>query len=172
MLPLGSGVHAICSAPTTLTFHKLNVLQITVAVEPSGVKTLIPRPSGSGTSGPSRLTLLKLMTMLELPMLTDMPMSVPGRGAAGLVSVLSVTVTSWAAKSSTAVPAAGAQFPHPGGGGPSSPLPKIVLLVSVPAAPTIDTPFCAMNPSNECDGPAVLPDTFMIVEPRASNPLF
>ena len=94
-------------------------------------------------------------------------MSVPGRGAAGLVSVLLVTVTSWAPNSSTAVPALLPPTPAC-----ASPLPKIVLFCTVPAAPTIDTPFCAINPSNGCGGPAVLPDTFMIVEPRASNPLF
>ena len=148
--------------------HWLKVLQINVAFEPSGVKTSIPIPEVSGTSGPSRLTLLKLMTMpVELPALTDMPMSVPGRGAAGLVSVLLVTVTSWAPDSSTAVPA-----PLPPTPGCASPLPKIVLFSTVPAAPTYDTPFCAINPSKGCGGPAVLPDTFMIVEPRGSNPLF
>ena len=117
----------------------------------------------SGTSGRSRLTLLKLMTMpVELPALTDMPMSVPGRGAAGLVSVLLVTVTSWAPDSSTAVPA-----PLPPTPGCALPLPKIVLFSTVPAAPTYDTPFCEINPSMECGGPAVLPDRFMvIVAPR------
>ena len=81
--------------------------------------------------------------------------------------VLSVTVTSSAPDSSTAVPFRTARP------GCVSPLPKIVLFATVPGAPrTYDTPFCAINPSKGCGGPAVLPDTFMIVDPRGSNPLF
>jgi hypothetical protein len=152
-VPLGSGVQAICSAPTTFVFQLLKVLQINVAFEPSGVKTSIPIPEVSGTSGPSRLTLLKLMTMpVELPAVTDMPMSVPGRGAAGLVSVLLVTVTSWAPNSSTAVPALLPPTPAC-----ASPLPKIVLFCTVPAAPTIDTPFCAINPPTDAADPRCYP---------------
>ena len=35
-----------------------------------------------------------------------------------------------------------------------------------------DTPFCEINPSRGCDGPAVLLDRFRVIVPRGSNPLF
>ena len=42
----------------------------------------------------------------------------------------------------------------------------IVLLAIVADAPTIDTAFCELKPFKGWGGPAVLPDTFMIVDPR------